>query len=93
MSGLMGENRKLTNIFDSAPTASSNLILEVTQGTDQMIYISASYNDQPFKLGGCTDLLCQVDQFKAYLSKVANLDVPKTCAAPKGTLHLYQAEI
>lgn len=48
ISGIIGkDNRKTSNIFTSAPTASSNFILESSQdSSDGKFYIEAYYNDQ-----------------------------------------------
>ena len=46
LSGLIGkDNKKNTTIFDSAPTPSSNFIMEISTKGDGKYWVEAYYND------------------------------------------------
>lgn len=82
LSGLMGKDNRAQypQVFQTAPKPSLQFALEVTVNTDGTKYVSAHLSDVDVVLGGCANTKgCDINAFKAYLAKVATMDVPTVC--------------
>jgi hypothetical protein len=82
LSGLMGKDNRAQypQIFQTVPKPSLQFAFEVIVNTDGTKTVAAHLSDVDIVLGGCTNTKgCDINAFKQYLNKVANMDVPTVC--------------